>query len=170
MLGGHKHPAFINLPQPYFEKFLHDAIVTAQSNGAPIEIRGKNRVDAVVDHGAHVTLDVTTPDRPYQIEADWLVACDGARSPLRGIMGQNFDSRVFEDNFLIADVRMDADFPPNAGSGSPRGSNPAIPRWCTNHQMASGGLICNSAGISPMRQNQTPPAFAPASTKCWGRT
>jgi 3-(3-hydroxy-phenyl)propionate hydroxylase len=109
--GGHKFPAFINLPQPYFEKFLHDGISTAQAAGAPIEIRGKNRVDGVIDHGTHVTLDVTTPDGPYQIHADWLVACDGARSPLRGMLGQNFDGRVFEDNFLIADVRMDAAFP-----------------------------------------------------------
>lgn len=109
--GDHKFPAFINLPQPYFEKFLHDAISAAQAAGAPIEIRGKNRVDGVTDHGSHVTLAVTTPDGPYQIAADWLVACDGARSPLRGMMGLNFEGRVFEDNFLIADVRMDADFP-----------------------------------------------------------
>lgn len=109
--GDHKFPAFINLPQPYFEKYLHDAITTAQAAGAPIEIRGKNRVDGVTDHGTHVTLNVTTPDGPYQINADWLVAADGARSPLRGMMGLNFDGRVFEDNFLIADVRMDADFP-----------------------------------------------------------
>lgn len=109
--GDHKFPAFINLPQPDFEKFLHDAIRAAQANGAPIEIRGKNRVDGVTDSGTQVTLVVTTPDGPYQICADWLVACDGARSPLRGMLGQNFDGRVFEDNFLIADVRMDADFP-----------------------------------------------------------
>ena len=38
--GGHAFPAFINLQQPWFEKFLHDAIVTAQSQGAPIELRG----------------------------------------------------------------------------------------------------------------------------------
>lgn len=109
--GDHKFPAFVNLPQPYFEKFLHDAIATAQVAGAPIEIRGKNRVDGVSDRGTYVTLDVTTPDGPYQMEACWLVACDGARSPLRGMLGQNFDGRVFEDNFLIADVRMDAAFP-----------------------------------------------------------
>lgn len=109
--GDHKFPAFINLPQPYFEKFLHVAIVTAQSNGAPIEIRGMNRVDGVVDLGTHTSLTVTTPDGPYQINADWLVACDGARSPLRSMMGHNFDGRVFEDNFLIADVRMQAEFP-----------------------------------------------------------
>jgi 3-(3-hydroxy-phenyl)propionate hydroxylase len=45
--GGHAFPAFINLQQPWFEKFLHDAILAAQAEGAPIEMRGKNRVDAV---------------------------------------------------------------------------------------------------------------------------
>lgn len=109
--GGHAYPAFINLQQPFFEKFLHDAIVRAQDNGAPIEIRGFNRVDAVTRHDDYVTLDVMTPDGPYVMEVDWLVACDGARSPIRSMLGLGFDGRVFEDNFLIADVKMKADFP-----------------------------------------------------------
>lgn len=108
---GHAFPAFINLQQPYFEKFLHDAVLGAQADGAPIEIRGRNRVDAIRTADDHVTLEVTTPDGAYQLEADWLIACDGARSPLRAMLGLAFDGRVFEDNFLIADVRMQADFP-----------------------------------------------------------
>lgn len=108
---GHAFPAFINLQQPWFEKFLHDAIVRARAKGAPIEIRGRNRVDAVTPAADHVALSVATPDGPYRLEADWLIACDGARSPLRGMLGLGFDGRVFEDNFLIADVRMKADFP-----------------------------------------------------------
>jgi 3-(3-hydroxy-phenyl)propionate hydroxylase len=109
--SGHAFPAFINLQQPWFEKFLHDAILTAQASGAPIEIRGRNRVDAVTPFADHVALDVMTPDGPYRLEADWLVACDGARSPLRNMLGLDFKGRVFEDNFLIADVKMKADFP-----------------------------------------------------------
>ncbi len=109
--AGHHFPAFINLQQPYFEKFLFDAIQRAKADGAPIEMRGRNRVDTVTPHADHVALEITTPDGPYQITADWLIACDGARSPLRGMLGLGFDGRVFEDNFLIADVRMTADFP-----------------------------------------------------------
>lgn len=109
--SGHAFPAFINLQQPYFEKYLHDAIVAAQAAGAPIEIRGKNRVDNVRQDGEHVTIDVMTPDGPYQLHADWLIACDGARSPVRGFLGLDFKGRVFEDNFLIADVKMKASFP-----------------------------------------------------------
>jgi len=108
---GHKNPAFINLQQPYFEKFLVDEIRAAQVEGAPIEIRGGNAVTGANVRDDHVLLDVDTPDRPYQIEAEWLIACDGARSAVRDMMGLSFEGRVFEDNFLIADVRMTADFP-----------------------------------------------------------
>ncbi|WP_299025084.1 FAD-dependent oxidoreductase [uncultured Sulfitobacter sp.] len=109
--AGHRNPAFINLQQPYFEKYLVDAINSAKADGAPIEIRGRNCVTALENHGRYSTLTVETPDGPYQIEADYLIACDGARSPLRDMMGLSFDGRVFEDNFLIADVHMKADFP-----------------------------------------------------------
>lgn len=108
---GHRNPAFINLQQPYFERFLVEEIRNAQSAGAPIEIRGRNAATSLVDHGDYVTVTVQTPDGPYEVEAEWLVACDGARSPVRDMMGLSFDGRVFEDNFLIADVKMKADFP-----------------------------------------------------------
>lgn len=109
--SGHRNPAFINLQQPYFEKFIVDALRKAQDEGAPIEIRGRNAVTGITRAADHVTLTVETPDGPYQVEADWLVACDGARSPMRDMMGLSFDGRVFEDNFLIADVKMTAPFP-----------------------------------------------------------
>ena len=108
---GHKAPAFINLQQPYFEKYLVDAIRLAQSEGAPIEIRGRNAVTGVTPRGDHVLLDINTPDGPYQLEGDWLIACDGARSLTREMLGLSFEGRVFEDNFLIADVKMKANFP-----------------------------------------------------------
>lgn len=108
---GHKKPAFINLQQPYFEKYLVDEVRKAQANGAPIEIRGQNAVTALQTHDEYTVLDVDTPDGTYQVEADWLIACDGARSPIRSLLGLSFDGRVFEDNFLIADVKMTAAFP-----------------------------------------------------------
>ena len=108
---GHRFPAFINLQQPYFEKFLVDRAREARAQGAPIEIRGKNRVENVEILDDHVALDVLTPDGPYRVEADWLIGCDGASSPLRKMMGLDFEGRGFEDSFLIADIRMDGDFP-----------------------------------------------------------
>ncbi len=103
---GHKYPAFINMQQPYFEQFMIDRARALQAEGKPIQIRGKNRVDTVEPRGDHVVLTVMTPDGPYTIEADWLIGCDGANSPLRRMLGLDFTGRVFQDSFLIADIRM----------------------------------------------------------------
>ena len=110
---GHKFPAFINMQQPYFELFMIDRVRELQADGAPIELRGKNRVDNVEMKEDHVVIHVMTPEGPYTIEADWLIGADGANSPLRGMLGLEFEGRVFEDNFLIADIKMkgDASFP-----------------------------------------------------------
>ncbi len=108
---GHKRPAFINLQQYYFEQFLFERVQQLVEEGKPIEIRGRNRVEAIGAHPDHVRLEIETPEGPYELHAEWLIACDGANSPTRRMMGLDFVGRVFEDNFLIADVIMKADFP-----------------------------------------------------------
>ena len=108
---GHKRPAFINLQQYHFERFLVERVRALAESGRPIALRGNNKVTAVAPRGDGVALTVETPDGPYDLEADWLIACDGAASPVRQMMGLDFVGRVFEDNFLIADVVMDAPFP-----------------------------------------------------------
>ncbi len=108
---GHKRPAFINLQQYYFEEYMVDRVRELQAAGAPIEIRGRNKVSAIGTHPDHVTIEIDTPEGSYNLEADWLIACDGAASPTRAMLGKDFVGRVFEDNFLIADVIMEADFP-----------------------------------------------------------
>lgn len=108
---GHKRPAFINLQQYYFEQYMVERVRELQEQGAPIELRGGNKVAAIGAHDDHVTLEIDTPEGPYNLEADWLIACDGANSPTRRMLGLDFVGRVFEDNFLIADTIMEADFP-----------------------------------------------------------
>ena len=125
---GHKFPAFINLQQPYYESFQIERLRELQAQGAPIEIRGKNRVDGVTVHDDHVVLDVMTPDGPYRIEADWLIGADGASSPLRNMLDLEFSGKVFQDSFLIADIKITSDvqfpterwfwFEPTHGSGA----------------------------------------------------
>ena len=72
---GHKQPAFINLQQPEFEGYVIERIRAAQANGAPIDLRGKNRVTAIDPGDTGVALTVETPDGPYAIHADWVIAC-----------------------------------------------------------------------------------------------
>ncbi len=62
-------------------------------------------------HDDDVALEIETPDGRYRCEAEWVIAADGARSAARRLMGLDFRGKVFEDRFLIADIRIDADFP-----------------------------------------------------------
>jgi 3-(3-hydroxy-phenyl)propionate hydroxylase len=104
---GHKMPAFINLQQYYLEKALVDRAI---ETGA-VDIRWRNRVVGLEQMNEGVRLILETPEGRYRIEADWVVAADGARSTMRELLGLGFAGLTFEDKFLIADVRMAADFP-----------------------------------------------------------
>jgi 3-(3-hydroxy-phenyl)propionate hydroxylase len=104
---GHHRPAFINLQQYYCEGYLYE-YAASQPN---IELRWKHKAVAVVTHGDHVTVSVDTPDGAYTMDADWLIACDGARSPVRKMIGQETRGRVFHDRFLIADIKTQANYP-----------------------------------------------------------
>ena len=104
---GHQWPAFINLQQYYLEEWLVDA---AEATGL-VDLRWRNAVKAVRPRSGGVDLDVETPEGSYSLSSDWLIACDGAGSLVRRSLGLDFTGKVFEDRFLIADVKMKADFP-----------------------------------------------------------
>src|SRR3954466_9903887 len=104
---GHKMPAFINLQQFYAEAYL----VERAAQLPEIELRWRNRVSALEQRNDHVVLTIETPDGPYRLAARYVCACDGARSSLRGMVGADFKGQQFEDQFLIADVKMTAELP-----------------------------------------------------------
>ncbi|MDN2566225.1 FAD-dependent oxidoreductase [Aquibium sp. A9E412] len=105
---GHKMPAFVNLQQYYVEQYL---VERAADFPDLIDLRWKNRVTAVAPRSDGAAVSVDTPDGAYRLDAGWVIACDGARSPVRAMLGLDFEGRVFEERFLIADVEMQADFP-----------------------------------------------------------
>jgi 3-(3-hydroxy-phenyl)propionate hydroxylase len=100
--GGHRFPAFINLQQYYVEQFLVERLAQC----ANVELRWKSKLTGLAPRADGVALTVETPDGSYTIEADWVIAADGARSTARRLLGLDFKGRVFEDRFLIADVKM----------------------------------------------------------------
>ena len=72
---GHRRPAFINLQQYYVERALVERARALQQHGAPLDLRGGNKVTALTPTADYVTLLVDTPDGPYTLEADCLRRC-----------------------------------------------------------------------------------------------
>lgn len=104
---GHRRPAFINLQQYYVEEYLIERLDAL----ADADLRWCNEVVELAERDDGVVLGVQTPEGRYELVADYLVVADGARSPLRKLLGLQSKGQVFQDRFLIADVVMDADFP-----------------------------------------------------------
>jgi len=104
---GHERPAFVNLQQYYVEGYLHERAQELEQ----LDLRWCSKVTGLVQHADHVVLNVTTPDGEYALEAAYVVAADGGKSSVRSLMGLESHGRTFRDRFLIADVKMTADFP-----------------------------------------------------------
>lgn len=102
-----KRPGFLNIPQYHVEDILFDAASTLSS----VDMRFGHEVTNVLPDGDGVDLEVRTSLNSYKVRADWVIACDGSRSPIRSMLGLEFEGRIFEDNFLIADIRMKGDHP-----------------------------------------------------------
>ena len=122
---GHKMPAFINLQQYYLEK----ALVERAAELPNLDLRWRNRVSGLKRRNDGVTLTIETPDGSYELDADWVIAADGARSSVarnararlqgRGLRGQ-LPHRRCEDGGRFSDRA--------AGSGSIRRSMTAARR------------------------------------------
>jgi 3-(3-hydroxy-phenyl)propionate hydroxylase len=91
---GDELPAFVNLQQTYTEREL-----LARVGG----VRFGSRITGLRQDDERVTL--TTDDG--EVEASYVVACDGTRSTVRRLLGLDFPGRSYHDRFLIADVRAE---------------------------------------------------------------
>src|SRR5258708_5161354 len=104
---GHRRPAFINLQQFYAEAYLVDRVAELSA----IDLRWRNKVVGLEARNDHAVLTIETPDGLYRVHAEHVIACDGARSTLRKMVGAEFSGQEFEVQFRIADVKMTAVFP-----------------------------------------------------------
>lgn len=104
---GHKIPAFINLQQYHFEEPLVDYAMAHPL----IDLRWQNTALFKNQDNEKVSLEIETPEGTYKTTAEYLIACDGVRSTTREAMNIPFEGELFDENFLIADVVMENDFP-----------------------------------------------------------
>ena len=97
----------INLQQQFLEQYLVEA---CEANPL-IDLRWGNRVTAVAQQTDHAQLQVDTPEGPYTLNTEWLVASDGARSGIRSMLDLKLEGASYEGRFVIADIRIDLPLP-----------------------------------------------------------
>jgi 3-(3-hydroxy-phenyl)propionate hydroxylase len=101
-------PTFLNLPQ--FQ--LEECLVARVHEVPETELQWEHRVVGLTQDSGGVTVDTVTPGGPVQYRGSYVLACDGARSAARKMLGLEFPGTTYADRFLIADIRADLPFPP----------------------------------------------------------
>ncbi|MGF6861607.1 3-(3-hydroxy-phenyl)propionate hydroxylase [Rhodobacteraceae bacterium MBR-64] len=96
-----------NLQQQYIEQFLWERVAASPL----IDLRWQTELLAVAQDDRRATVTLRDPHGDYSLLADWVLAADGARSAVRAHCGLRMQGDNYEGRYVIADVRMDHDYP-----------------------------------------------------------
>ena len=104
---GEKYLPMYNLQQQYIEKFLHDAVAASDL----IDMRWQSELSGLEPYDDGLSVRISSPAGDYRLDAAYVLAADGARSPIRSMLGLRLKGDNYEGRYVIADIRMDHDFP-----------------------------------------------------------
>lgn len=107
--GMSAYPFLLVLEQGKHEKMLHDHITSAGRN-----VVWRTELVDFTQNADGVTADVKsgegTAETVETVEAKYLIGCDGAKSPVRHVLGLEFGGGTFERIFYVADVQIDWEY------------------------------------------------------------
>lgn len=103
------YPFTLMLPQHETESLLADRL-----GSFGIEVERRVELVALKQHPSAVQATLRHADGTVEAtEVAWLVGCDGARSTVRSQLDVPFTGTAFEENFAVADLRLDWSLPHN---------------------------------------------------------
>jgi 2-polyprenyl-6-methoxyphenol hydroxylase-like FAD-dependent oxidoreductase len=106
-------------PFPYMlilEQSKNEEILVARLEELGHQVRWGVQLQDLKTTKRNACAEVTTPEGAASIEADWLVAADGAGSTVRKSMSLNFPGGTYETLFYVADLQIEGDIPHTEGS------------------------------------------------------
>jgi len=99
------YPFVLMLEQSKNERLLYDYLRVNQK-----EVLWHTELESLSQTDAAIAVRVNTPAGPSNIQAKYLVGCDGAKSPTRHTLGLRFGGSTFERMFYVADAQVDWKF------------------------------------------------------------
>jgi len=102
-----RYPYVLSLPQSETERILE---AHAARHGIVAE-RGTALV-GLAAREAGVAARLRRDGRVEEVEADWVMGCDGARSTVREALAIPFAGNMYPERFVLADAAIEGDFAP----------------------------------------------------------
>lgn len=102
-----KYPPSISQLQNHVEQCM--ARKAEKDYAGLIDIRWQSRLQDLQAGEQGVNLEVGTPLGSYRMQADWLVACDGGQSFVRGALGLRMRGKRHAGRYVIIDIRLNTE-------------------------------------------------------------
>ncbi|MFC3909081.1 FAD-dependent oxidoreductase [Legionella dresdenensis] len=98
-----KRHYLIDLPQDQTEKILHDNLA-----GKGINVEWQTELTALEQKEKSIIATLKNPEQDnLQVEASWIIACDGAHSTLRHLVNGDFAGSAYDQFWWLADLHID---------------------------------------------------------------
>lgn len=104
--GMSPYPFVLMLEQSKNERLLYGYL---KSRGR--DVLWNTELESFTQSESGVTVEVKSGGESFNIEAKYMVGCDGAKSPVRHALGLAFEGSTFERTFYVADAQVDWKFP-----------------------------------------------------------
>jgi 3-(3-hydroxy-phenyl)propionate hydroxylase len=105
--------------QPELEDHLREAL-GAYPN---VDLRLGTEFEGLRQNGDKVTLSLVAGGQAYEVEARYVIGCDGSRSAVRKQLGIRLDDLNFEEPWLVVDAEVDGEVQFPDVTGVPAGAN-----------------------------------------------
>jgi 2-polyprenyl-6-methoxyphenol hydroxylase-like FAD-dependent oxidoreductase len=105
-----RYPFVLGMPQDETERILEEHIL---ENGLRVE--RNTELVGLAAHDRGVAARLRIGGRVEEVEADWLIGCDGAHSTVRGQLGMPFAGGTYPERFVLADLKATGVLDPSEG-------------------------------------------------------
>lgn len=99
-----RYPFVLGVPQDETERILEERLA-----GHGVRVERNTELVSLAQRESGVSARLRTADRVEEVEADWLLGCDGAHSTVREQLGISFSGATYPELFVLADIKVDGD-------------------------------------------------------------
>lgn len=117
-----RHRPMFNIQQCHTEHYLVEALASRPE----ADIRWQSKLERLEQKADLVELQIGTPEGRYALRAQYVVACDGARSAVRSSLGLQLHGTSYDATYIIADIELDSERPMERRCWFDPPSNPGL--------------------------------------------
>lgn len=100
----------LGVPQDETERILAEHVARHD-----VRVERNTELVELTAHASSVSARLRSGDRVEEVEADWVLGCDGAHSAVREQLAIPFSGSTYPEHFVLADLKVEGDLDPAFG-------------------------------------------------------